>query len=435
MLTSLFRASLRTVASATLLAMGLLVAGPLGSARADEIPDPVGDFLTTYTGPHDPGLDVLTHGVLLQGDRVIFYSRMAGPIAPTQDIGGLYLIGLDRGQGTPRFLGGTPKIGPNVLWDSLVIINPNGNGRVNNQVTGVVTLLNPADISISGNEFTASVPLSLLLSGATRPPQEWTYNLWPRNGIVVGQNQHVSDLAPDDGNAPVQTGELQAFAGSYQTVECDSAHGAVVLLSGQALGAGAAVVSYQWNAPDTVLLEDDASATTLALFPVGITEATLTVTDEIGNLAVDTVRIAVFDAVPPEVVCTTDLAALWPPNHQMVKVGVFIAATDACTHPEDLVLLEVIATSNEPDDAAGNYDGDTVGDTDGQDGFAAPVDVTEFFTFNPATASFEGAVFVRAERAAACSGRSYTIRATVLDSHNNLTTSSCVVVVPHDRAP
>jgi hypothetical protein len=46
--------------------------------------------------------------------------------------------------------------------------------------------------------------VSLLLPAATRPPAEWTYNLWPRNGVIIGQNQHVSDLAPDDGNSPVQ---------------------------------------------------------------------------------------------------------------------------------------------------------------------------------------------------------------------------------------
>ena len=169
--------------------------------------DPVGDFLPTYTGPQQPGMDVVAHEVVVLEDegRVIFSGQMAGPIADTQAIGGLYLFGLDRGQGTPRFLGGTPQIGPNVLWDSLVIINPIGIGRVNNQVAGVVTLLNPADIHINGNEFTASVPLSLLLPAATRPPQEWTYNLWPRNSTNIGQNAAVSDLAPDDGNSPFQT--------------------------------------------------------------------------------------------------------------------------------------------------------------------------------------------------------------------------------------
>ena len=167
------------------------------------ISDPVGDFLLTYTGPQLPGMDVVAHEVVVLEDRGrVILGRMP-PDAPTPAIGAC-TFPADRGQGTPRFLGGTPQIGPNVLWDSLVIINPAGIGRVNNQVAGVVTLLNPADIHINGNEFTASVPLSLLLPAATRPPQEWTYNLWPRNSTNIGQNAAVSDLAPDDGNAPVQ---------------------------------------------------------------------------------------------------------------------------------------------------------------------------------------------------------------------------------------
>src|SRR5687768_13371951 len=100
--------------------------------------DPVGDFLPTYTGPQLPGMDVVAHEVVVLEDegRVVFYGKMAGSVAATQGIGGLYLFGLDRGRGTPRFLGGTPQIGPDVLWDSLVIINPSGIGRVNNQVAG-----------------------------------------------------------------------------------------------------------------------------------------------------------------------------------------------------------------------------------------------------------------------------------------------------------
>jgi hypothetical protein len=164
------------------------------------IADPVGDFLPTYTGPQDPGLDVTAHRVLVLPQRVLFAGKMVGPIAPTQAIGGLYIIGVDRGQGTPRFLNFTPPIGPNVTWDLIVRINPNGTGLVNNLIAGVVTPLDPADITIDGNEFTASVPRSVLLPAATQLPAAWTYNLWPRNG---GGNQAVSDLAPDDGNSPV----------------------------------------------------------------------------------------------------------------------------------------------------------------------------------------------------------------------------------------
>lgn len=319
----------------------MTVLGLAGPSFAEEIPDAVGDFLPGYTGPHDPGLDVVAHGATLLGDRVIFYGRMAGPIAPTQAIGGLYIIGVDRGLGTPRFAGRAPVIGPNVLWDSVVRVNPNGTGLFNNIITGAVTPLNPADIVIDGNEFTASVPLTAMLPAATRPPCAWTYNLWPRNSAVIGNNAAVPDLAPDDGNSPVQT--------------------------------------------------------------------------------------------VPEVDCTTDLESLWPPNHKLVTVNVLIDATDLCTDPTDL-LLEVIVTSDEPDNAPGDEDGNTTGDTDGKDGFTAPADVTQFFTFNPATGCFEGTVFLRAERAEDGIGRTYTIEATVMNSHNNLATSRCLVLVPIDQS-
>jgi hypothetical protein len=62
-------------------------------------------------------------------------------------------------------------------------------------------VLNPADITISGNEIAASIPLSVFLPAATRPIEQWTYNLWPRNG--TGLNVQVSDLAPDNSNSPV----------------------------------------------------------------------------------------------------------------------------------------------------------------------------------------------------------------------------------------
>jgi hypothetical protein len=168
--------------------------------------DPVGDILPTYTGVPLPGMDVVAHEVVYLEDQaaLVFYGKMAGPVADTQAIGGLYLFGVDRGQGTARFLGpaAPPVIGPNVLWDSIVRVNPDGTGLFNNVVAGVITQLDRSAITISGDEFTASVPLSLMLPAATRPPEEWTYNLWPRNGI--GRNVQVSDLAPDDGNAPVQ---------------------------------------------------------------------------------------------------------------------------------------------------------------------------------------------------------------------------------------
>ncbi len=169
----------------------------------------------------------------------------------------------------------------------------------------------------------------------------------------------------------------------------------------------------------------------IGLFPIGITTATLTVTDGQGGVDVDDVVITVVDTSPPEVACTTDLAALWPPNHQMVPVNVFIDATDACTAPENLILLAVEVSSDEPDNGLG--DGDTAGDVFGEDGFTAPVDVTSSFAFNPATGSFEGTILLRAERDGSGDGRAYNIEAFVVDTALNPASTSCVVVVPHDK--
>src|SRR5262245_41807536 len=121
----------RALTTRTLIATCLLLAGLQCPATAAPISDPLGDFLPTYTGPHDAGLDVLAHEVTLAGDRLTFFGQMAGQIAPTQAIGGLYLIGVDRGQGTPRFLNSPPApptIGPNVKWDAIVRILPDGTG-------------------------------------------------------------------------------------------------------------------------------------------------------------------------------------------------------------------------------------------------------------------------------------------------------------------
>ena len=174
------------------------------SVHAAPISDPRGDILPTYTGEVLPGMDVVAHKVTLDGDRMVFFGKMAGQVAPTQEIGALYLFGVDRGLGTPRFLGpaAPPVIGPNVTWDSILRVNPDGTGLFNNIVAGVITPLDPGDIQVNGNHFTASVPLSLMTPLATLPPERWTYNLWPRNGI--GRNVQVSDLGPDDGNSPVQ---------------------------------------------------------------------------------------------------------------------------------------------------------------------------------------------------------------------------------------
>jgi hypothetical protein len=186
--------------------------------EAREVPalitDPVGDIMPTYAGGVLPGMDVVAHEVAIvpEQDRVVFYGKMAGSVADTATVNGLYLFGVDRGSGTPRFLSTPgPAIGPSVTWDSIVRVNPDGTGLFNNVIAGVITPLGPDNIRLSGDEFTVSIPLGLMLPAATRPPAEWTYNLWPRDGI--GNNAQVSDLAPDDGNSPFQVAAAARVGG------------------------------------------------------------------------------------------------------------------------------------------------------------------------------------------------------------------------------
>jgi probable HAF family extracellular repeat protein len=135
------------------------------------------------------------------------------------------------------------------------------------------------------------------------------------------------------------------------------------------------------------------------------------------------------DSTPPLVECSAKPSTLWPPKHKMIPVVVSITATDDMTAAENLSLDAVFTSSNEPDDYVA--DGDTTGDVDGQDGFLAPVDVTDAFKFVEGV--FVGTVKLRAECAEDGDGRVYTVDAFVSDQAGNIGTSTCEVVVKHDQ--
>lgn len=223
---------------------------------------------------------------------------------------------------------------------------------------------------------------------------------------------------------------------SDQTVECTSHDGALVTLDGSATDPDdpAANLVYQWFVSDlSVVLDDPSARIATGLFPIGVTMATLTVADGRGGVDVCDVLITVEDTLPPELLCTTDRASLWPPKHSMVPVTLVIAATDECADPDEILPISVRVSSSEPDDASGNGDGNTSGDVGGFDGYTAPVDVTASFSYEPGTGLWTGTILLRAERAGSGVGRKYTIDVEAFDSHGNAAISSCCVVVPHDQ--
>jgi len=224
-----------------------------------------------------------------------------------------------------------------------------------------------------------------------------------------------------------------ADAGPDQTVEQESYAGTEVTLDGSGStdpdstpGTNDDIIGFEWFEGATLL---GIGETINYTFPLGSHTVTLKVTDSFGETDEDEVIITVEDTIAPEVDCCVNPDVLWPPNHKMVPVIVFIGAQDICTEPDDLVLLSVTAESSQPDDDKG--DGAFTGDVDGEDGYTSPVDVS--YAFLPDEGGFVGVIDLRAERDGRDADRIYTITATVKDVSDNETTVSCEVIVPHDQ--
>lgn len=163
------------------------------------------------------------------------------------------------------------------------------------------------------------------------------------------------------------------------------------------------------------------------LYPPGTTQITCETTDPNGNTASIAFVVVVGDPNAPEIVNgIVNPDTLWPPNHKMVDVQIAVFAADDCTPPEDLVVEARIA-SDEPDNGANA--GDTTGDVAGQDGFSAPVLVSNF-CFE--AEQWRTTVPLRAERDGNGDGRTYTIEITVYDAAGNPSSLTKVVSVPLD---
>jgi FG-GAP repeat. len=213
-----------------------------------------------------------------------------------------------------------------------------------------------------------------------------------------------------------------AVARSLDRAECDGPAGAPVVLDGTGStdpestpGTHDEIVSFEWftgySLPGQTLLGTGEMLETV--LPLGSNTVTLRVTDSDWISSTAETRVNVVDTTPPQITLTLTPSTLRPPNHRMVNVTAPVTVTDACSTPT--VVLDSI-TSSELDDAPGSSDGNTSGDIQGA---------------TPGTSDF--AFQLRAERHGAGGGRFYRVTYSAIDTTGNRSTSSALVLVPHDQ--
>jgi hypothetical protein len=177
------------------------------------------------------------------------------------------------------------------------------------------------------------------------------------------------------------------------TLECASPAGAVATVVASASDACGAVTV--WND------HNHGGADGSGVYLFGDTPVEFTATDASGNSVACSTNVAVRDTVAPVVTLSGSPLMLWPPNHRLVPIQISAQVTDLCSAAPAALLVS--ALSSEPDDAAGDGDGNTTGDVRDT---------------NPGTPDSE--VLVRAERAASGTGRTYELRYRSTDAAGNL---------------
>lgn len=149
---------------------------------------------------------------------------------------------------------------------------------------------------------------------------------------------------------------------------------------------------------------------TIILSDEGVHNITYWSEDNAGNVGSQQTTTVKIDKTAPTLNISLDKTTLWPANHQMVPVTATIAASDATSGIDSVVLTSI--TSNE------NISSDDIQNAN----YKVPI--------TNSTDSFE----LRAVRLGNGNGRTYTITYKATDKAGNVTTKSVVICVPHDQS-
>ncbi len=204
-----------------------------------------------------------------------------------------------------------------------------------------------------------------------------------------------------------------ANAGPDQTVEQATRAGTAVTLDGSlSSDPDGDPLTYKWS------WAGGGSATGVkptVTLPLGTTVITLVVNDGKVDSAPDTVSIKVQDTTPPAVSLSSTLTTLWPPNHDLVDIGLALKVSDICD-VNPLIALSVTQDErvDEDETGEGNFSPDAkiVKDSSGK--------IT--------------GLRLRSERKGNGDGRVYLIIATATDASGNVTKKAIAVTVSHSQS-
>lgn len=187
------------IAVAALAASALCV---FNQASATAIIDSAGDFLGSYTGPHNGDLDVTSADVILNGANFILLATVNGNVGTTAN--SIYVFGFDKGGATNAPFANLTGNGvtdhiDKVIFNAAVVVNG---------TTGAVTLgaLNLGTAVINGNSISATIAASALTSTGSAF-SDYLWNLWPRAPAGIGGTQVISDFAPNNAMVKVSVPE------------------------------------------------------------------------------------------------------------------------------------------------------------------------------------------------------------------------------------
>jgi PKD domain-containing protein len=253
-------------------------------------------------------------------------------------------------------------------------------------------------------------------------PDGGTYAPWARAGLIGGLPSIPDRLAANGGRyaalltfttvAPQELVLLDlrpnrapvADAGLDQTIECAGLEGATVTLDGTASAdPEGGPLEYEWTGPFGVATGPQPTVT----MPLGAWVVTLTVRDDEGAVATDTVTITVGDHGAPTITASATPATLWPPDGRLRDIAVTLTVSDVCDPNPHVVLASIAIADVKGSDPASDVAGASYG-------------------------AFDIGFQLRARRSGS-GPRTYTITYRATDASGNSTQVSTTVVVPQSQ--